>query len=686
MNNKRKSIKETHPHIAQMYSEKNKAPVERISCSLTSKFTWQCLNDESHTWLSLPTLMTSSKKTLCPHCRALEKGLLRNFPELAKYYHKDNVVPVEKIPMKSNKRVQWQCIKDSKHTWSLSVVAQLSRKSICRMCELEKENLAFMHPELVPYYSEKNEITANKVYCGSDKKALWKCKKCENSWELSVSTQIHRKEVCAHCAENKKFAKAKMLGHFDSSRISKPKPGSYLKEVCPELESFYSESNDASFYEISSTSRYVALWECEKCGNKWRRAVTNQSRRVHHCSFCEKVPTLIKKSDEIASWWDDTEDITNYNIGSQYEAQWKCPEGHAFKRKIHDFRVYQCPHCKQKENSLTVKNPVLAKQYRGSIPVDEISFGSKRSVLWECSCGKKWKARVHARVQKNSTMCPDCVEKENASAPEKELFSFVKTLLPLGTELEENDREFISPQELDIYIPNISLAIEFNGVYWHSEKFLDKNYHLNKFLQCRQKGVQLLTVWEDDWKTRRTLVERMLEQQVNLALGKKCDINETEVTINEISKAKAKEFFNKNHLSGFKSKSNYFLAVHNKKTNSIIAATAWHADSLLDTVVLNQYATTESTYVGLEAMTEKAKKDFKEKEFLHLKVCDKNDNSIARLYHMLGFKEEDTVEPDFTYLQGKRRTQLIQQPIDGTTPKELHKVYDSGSTIYNIQL
>ena len=63
----------------------------------------------------------------------------------------------------------------------------------------------------------------------------------------------------------------------------------------------------------------------------------------------------------------------------------------------------------------------------------------------------------------------------------------------------ENDRELIAPYELDIVIPEIKLSIEFNGVYWHSCFYKDKNYHLIKTELCEKFGYRLIHIFEDEW-------------------------------------------------------------------------------------------------------------------------------------------------------------------------------------------
>ena len=67
----------------------------------------------------------------------------------------------------------------------------------------------------------------------------------------------------------------------------------------------------------------------------------------------------------------------------------------------------------------------------------------------------------------------------------------------LNIEYISNDRNLLNPQELDIYIPGNHLAIEINGSYWHSVDCKPKSYHMNKWTQCKEKGVKMITLWED---------------------------------------------------------------------------------------------------------------------------------------------------------------------------------------------
>lgn len=90
------------------------------------------------------------------------------------------------------------------------------------------------------------------------------------------------------------------------------------------------------------------------------------------------------------------------------------------------------------------------------------------------------------------------------SKPEVELFRFIRKSIK-GVILR-NDRIQIKPKELDIYIPSLNLAFEFNGTYWHSEKFKDINHREVKTKLCKNKNINLIHIEEKDWKDNKTKV------------------------------------------------------------------------------------------------------------------------------------------------------------------------------------
>jgi hypothetical protein len=96
-----------------------------------------------------------------------------------------------------------------------------------------------------------------------------------------------------------------------------------------------------------------------------------------------------------------------------------------------------------------------------------------------------------------------------------------------------NDRTILKGKELDIYIPSHSLAIEFNGLYWHSElNGKDKNYHLNKTIKCKEQDIQLIHIFEDEWLDKQDIIKNIIKIKLRLieekVYGRKCVIKELE--------------------------------------------------------------------------------------------------------------------------------------------------------------
>jgi hypothetical protein len=101
--------------------------------------------------------------------------------------------------------------------------------------------------------------------------------------------------------------------------------------------------------------------------------------------------------------------------------------------------------------------------------------------------------------------CPKC--SRIISRKEEELYEFV--CATAGKEnVIQHTRDVISPLELDIYIPSSSIAVEFDGLRWHSEEFEPSpSYHLNKTKMCEEKGVRLLHVFEDEWDFKKDVIK-----------------------------------------------------------------------------------------------------------------------------------------------------------------------------------
>ena len=116
--------------------------------------------------------------------------------------------------------------------------------------------------------------------------------------------------------------------------------------------------------------------------------------------------------------------------------------------------------------------------------------------------------------------------RKGKSKAEKEVLKYIRQ--NFKGKIEENSKKIISPLELDIYIPKIKLAVEYNGNYWHRASKLGKLYHFNKTKECKNKGIRLIHIFEDDWNDKKevckSILLKALKKNKNKISIKKCKI------------------------------------------------------------------------------------------------------------------------------------------------------------------
>ena len=128
---------------------------------------------------------------------------------------------------------------------------------------------------------------------------------------------------------------------------------------------------------------------------------------------------------------------------------------------------------------------------------------------------------------------------------EDDFVDFIKSFY--SGEVITSVRDKIPPMELDIFLPEFNLAIEINGMYWHSEKFKDKNYHLYKYNLCKSKGIRLISIWEWEILKDKTKIENFIK---NIILEKK-KLFARKLNIKEVDVNTQREFLDINHLQGY---------------------------------------------------------------------------------------------------------------------------------------
>lgn len=164
------------------------------------------------------------------------------------------------------------------------------------------------------------------------------------------------------------------------------------------------------------------------------------------------------------------------------------------------------------------------------------------------------------RKRFNHETCTYCnpVGISKFSQSEIEIVDFIKSIYK--GDVQQNVRNIIK-QEIDIFIPEFNLGIEFNGLYWHSELYKSSDYHLQKTKACNKKGIDLLHIFEDEWLYNRKIVESIIKNKLGLTSNK---IFARKCLLKEISNQDSKNFLNHNHIQGGDCKNSVRLGLYYK--------------------------------------------------------------------------------------------------------------------------
>ncbi len=163
-----------------------------------------------------------------------------------------------------------------------------------------------------------------------------------------------------------------------------------------------------------------------------------------------------------------------------------------------------------------------------------------RNLLFRCKlCGLEQRKSL---LQALTNRCDSC--SPNMSSGQTEL---VRWMEGLGVELSTCDRSLIRPYELDVVVPSAKLAVEYNGLYFHSAEFKDKDYHRLKLDLAREAGYRLVHVFEDEWRDRAEVVRSSLSHALGLTARK---LDARKCSIVEVDAKRRKEFFDACHLDG----------------------------------------------------------------------------------------------------------------------------------------
>ncbi|MBQ8289499.1 MAG: hypothetical protein IJY01_01330 [Clostridia bacterium] len=251
-------------------------------------------------------------------------------------------------------------------------------------------------------------------------------------------------------------------------------------------------------------SNKKAWWKCSE-GHEWQATIGDRNNG-RGCPICSNQKVLKGYNDlatinpKLASEWNYEQNgelkPEDFTANSGKKVWWKCDIGHEWQATIASRNKGRaCPYCVGLKvvkgvNDLATINPILASEWNykrnGDLKPENFMAGSNHTVWWKCKKGHEWQATIVNRNKGRS--CPICTSERNTSFPEYAIAYYLKkyNIEVLHTYKEKG-------YELDIYIPTLKIAIEYDGYFYHKSK---TKKDLEKNSNCKKDGIKLYRIRE----------------------------------------------------------------------------------------------------------------------------------------------------------------------------------------------
>ena len=420
---------------------------------------------------------------------------LRDNPKLmAEWnYEKNGDLNPYELTAFSNRKVWWKCEKG--HEWQ-AVIYSRTNGNGCPYCSGRKvqkhiTDLATTHPDLSKeWHPTKNGILEpSDVSSGTHRKIWWICEK-GHEWQASVYSRVNG-NGCPYCSGRK------VQKHITDLATTHP---DLSKEWHPTKNGILEPS------DVSSGTHRKIWWICEK-GHEWQASVYSRVRG-NGCPYCSGRKAwrgfndLATTNPDLAKEWHPTKngDLTPFDVtrGSNLRVWWMCENGHEWEATINHRRTGSgCPICIGQKvlagyNDLVTTHPDLAKEWHptknGTLKPTEVNAGSNKKVWWKCEKGHEWNAAIYSRTSKNAVGCPKCADQLHTSFPEQAIYYYLKQI-----DASVKNRELIHGMEIDIYLPSLNTAIEYDGIYYHNRPNAQSRDEL-KEQKLKDLGIRLIRV------------------------------------------------------------------------------------------------------------------------------------------------------------------------------------------------
>ena len=246
--------------------------------------------------------------------------------------------------------------------------------------------------------------------------------------------------------------------------------------------------------------------------------------------------------------------------------------------------------------------------------------------------------------------CPTC-----ASTNSKGQIELTEFLRSLGVEVITDHRIGEGKLEVDCYLPEFKLAVEYDGLKWHSTQHRPPSYHTRKRAALESQGVQLIRVFEDEWQHRNSQVKSLLVSRLGKAT---CKVYARRCAIVSVSNELAREFYELNHIQGWRRTGTHLGLQHSGQLVAVMTFTqnlSERGTNAGTTWELARFASIAQVVGGASKLF-KALLDATKAAA----VVSYSDDRLftGKMYESIGFNLHSKVSPSYTYWRSGQKTRL----------------------------
>jgi len=425
--------------------------------------------------------------------------------------------------------------------------------------------------------------------------------------------------------------------------------------------------------------RFTSIGKCKAC------AVEDSSRGYVHTTDKRRaygdLDGFIVRASEVHNNFYTYEEAEYVNAHTKLKVT--CPTHGVFEvNPTNHVQGKGCPVCAiQRTRAAQIKSVTTFIEHAVSVWGDVFDYsgveykGAKVPVTIRCvEHDRVFMQQPNNHLEKKNP-CTQCNHMK--SEPENQIAAFLEQY----TKVERGNRSIIKPKEIDIWLPEFNMGVEFHGLYTHRASSV-KNLHRNKWELAEQAGVRLIQIFHDEWLNKQELVKARL-----LAfIGKGETYNARQLRLERVEMQDIRQMLETTHIQGAGVSSvNYALydgdrviavATFGKARSG--AMTGAKTDGVWEVV---RYASVGRVRGGFSKLFKRFLTDVNPNKVIS--YCDLRYGN-GRLYEATGFTLEAITEPDYWWIpKGKivRIPRYVTQKHKMANPSHpLHKYYQPEKT------